>query len=102
MSNCIIPGGNDAEACEISVELEEKSATSYSKRTVWTLDDSNKANKRMKNIHYPYSLLCVIKAIGAAALSNTSWSHVTINLPATETETLITLKLKHNYNKAGQ
>ena len=50
MSNCIFPGGNDAEACEISVELEEKSATSYSKRTVWTLDDSNKANKRLRNI----------------------------------------------------
>ena len=57
MSNCIIPGGNDAEACEISVELEEKSATSYSKRTVWTLDDSNKANMRMKNIHIHYYVL---------------------------------------------
>ena len=82
MSFHYICGGNDAEACELSVELEEKSPTSYSKRTVWTLDDSE-------------------KAIGASALANVTWSHATINLPPTETESLVTLKLKYNYNKAG-
>ena len=51
--------------------------------------------------HFEY-VIVIIKAIGAAALSNASWSHATINLPATETESLITLKIKYNYNKAGQ
>ena len=79
------------------MELEEKSATSYNKRTVWTLADSDKVKENV-NIH----LIITIQAIGAAALSNASWAHATINLPATETESLVTLKIKYNYNKAGQ
>ena len=84
----------------MSVELEEKSATSYKKRTVWTLADSDKVKETAENIHI--IIIVIIKAIGAAALSNASWAHATINLPATETESLVTLKIKYNYNKAGQ
>ena len=52
------------------VDMEEKSATSYSKRTIWTLDDS-------------------LKAIGASNLLSTNWNHATINFPPTEYETLV-------------
>ena len=70
-----ICGGDSAASCELSVEIEERSATSYSRREVWSLQDSD-------------------KAIGATALKSSSWSHKIINLPASspDTETQVIFK----------
>ena len=61
----LICGGDNAAACELWVDVEEMSATSYSRRTVWSLPDTD-------------------KAIGATALQSSSWAHKTIDLPASD------------------
>lgn len=77
-----VSGGNTASSCKISVDVEEKTATSYSKRTVWTLDDS-------------------LKSIGATNLSSTTWQHTTIQLAPTEAESLVIINLEHDYINSG-
>ena len=75
-------GGNTVDACNIKVNIEEKSALSYSKTVLWELEDSK-------------------KAIGAANLLSSTWNHVTIDLPASSKETLITMEVEHNYDLFG-
>ena len=81
-SNNISLGGNTVDACNIKVNIEEKSALSYSKTVLWELEDSK-------------------KAIGAANLLSSTWNHVTIDLPASSKETLITMEVEHNYDLFG-
>ena len=66
-------GGDDASACEINIYLEDRSALSYKKELVWSLDDSK-------------------KSIGAAALQSTTWNHVTIDLPPSSVEKKVKMK----------
>ena len=73
--NFFLSGGNTADACQIYVDMEEKSATSYSKRTIWTLDDS-------------------LKSIGSSNMMSTNWDHATIYLPPSDFETLVRTKLR--------
>ena len=78
----LIAGGNSESSCKMSVDVEEKSATSYSKRTVWTLDDS-------------------FKTIGASNMQSSTWNHTTINLVPTETESNVIINLEYDYLNGG-
>ena len=77
-----ICGGNSVSACLLSVELEQRSPTSISRNIIWSLPDSD-------------------KAVGASALSNTSWSHQTIKIPRTETESQVIIRTEYNYLDGG-
>ena len=77
-----ICGGDSAAACSLSVEVEERSATSHSRQNVWSLPDSD-------------------KAIGASALSNSTWSHQIINIPRIETESQLIIRTEYNYLEGG-
>ena len=77
-----ICGGDSAAACSLSVEVEERSATSHSRQNVWSLPDSD-------------------KAIGASALSNSTWSHQMINIPRIETESQLIIRTEYNYLEGG-
>ena len=77
-----ICGGDSVSACLLSVELEQRSPTSISRNIIWSLPDSD-------------------KAVGASALSNTSWSHQTIKIPRTETESQVIIRTEYNYLDGG-
>ena len=64
------------------MDIEERSATSFSRRTVWTLPDSQ-------------------KAVGASALSSSSWSHAIVNLPPSDKESQVIIKAVHMFDTAG-
>ena len=78
----LIAGGNSESSCKMSVDVEEKSATSYSKKTVWTLDNS-------------------FKTIGASNMQSSTWNHTTINLAPTETESNVIINLEYDYLNGG-
>ena len=78
----LIAGGNSEISCKMSADVEEKSATSYSKKTVWTLDNS-------------------FKTIGASNMQSSTWNHTTINLAPTETESNVIINLEYDYLNGG-
>ena len=77
-----ICGGDSAAACFLSVDIEERSPTSFSRRSIWSLPDSD-------------------KAIGAAALASTSWNHKIIDLPASDKESQVIIKTLYMFEEAG-
>ena len=77
-----ICGGDNAEACDLSVDLEEMSATSYSRTTTWSLPDTD-------------------KAIGSSALQSGSWGHKIVNLPPSDKYSQVIITAKHLYDSAG-
>ena len=78
----LICGGDNTEACDISVHVEEMSATSYSRTKTWSLPPTD-------------------KAIGSSALASGSWTHKIVDLPPSEENSQVTITAKHLYDSGG-